>query len=185
MSIKIFNFCSISILSNDILILSKELEFIFNSGTRTIISLNYFGSNPPSFIVDIIAQSFSDTEFIITFNSSSETGFGPWEQSIQIWWNGITVPSNNIKKLGNGLYNVSLTPIFVAPGEDPILLNMTITAAHHSDKYFETYLAVDPDVIDKTIPKKKEPAIPGYNLILLIVVISIISIVLIRKRFLK
>ena len=84
-------------------------------------------------------------EFIVTLKISCEiTGFEVSDLSIQIWWDGTNVPLNSITKLGIGLYNVSLTPTFVTPGEDPILLNMTISAACHSDKYFEMYISVEP-----------------------------------------
>jgi len=151
--------CDDNIIKRNIL-LSKEGEFIFNNGNNTVINLNYFGSVPPSFIIDVIAQSYSDIEFIIIFNISSETGFGPWEQSIQIWWNGIIVPSNDIIKLGGNLYNVLLTPIFVDPDESPILLNMTISAIHHLEKYFETYITIEPpklllvDIINQSFSLK-------------------------------
>ncbi|MFX1314834.1 MAG: hypothetical protein ACFE9T_03155 [Promethearchaeota archaeon] len=79
----------------------------------------------------------------------------------------------------------SLTPITVVSGEALILLNMTISANGYQECYFETYIAVDPDIIDKETSKKKEIAIPGYNIILIIVLISVISVILIKKQMFK
>jgi hypothetical protein len=63
-------------------------------------------------------------------------------------WNSISVPSNNITKNGDESYNISLAPIFIAPGEEPILLNMIIISYSHKDKYFETYFAVEqPEIV--------------------------------------
>lgn len=63
-----------------------------------------------------------------------------------MWWDGDIISPSAITNLGSGLYNVSLNPIFVAPGEDPILFNMTITTTRHGDKYYETYIAVEDEV---------------------------------------
>lgn len=76
-----------------------------------------------------------------------------------MWWIGTIVASNKISALGNGLYNVSLTPIVIAPGEDAILLKVKISAPCHDVKHFETFIAVDPETVDKspisTQPKKR------------------------------
>lgn len=125
-------------------IMASELRFITDWGTGTIIEDNYILPNAPSLCVEIIKQFFSNAEFIVTLNISSGLGFNPWIKFIQVWWNGILVPSNSIIEIGIGLYNISLTPIFVVPGQDPILLNMTIKSANHIDKYFETFLSVRP-----------------------------------------
>ncbi|HEC38616.1 MAG TPA: hypothetical protein ENI29_10295 [bacterium] len=105
--------------------------------------MNYFGKTPPSFVVNVIAQSFSPIIFNMTIQISSELNFGTRELSIQMWWNGILVPSNDIEDIGNSLFNISLTPIFVEPGENPILLNMTLGAPYHKDKYYQTLIAVE------------------------------------------
>ena len=97
------------------------------------------------------------------------------------------MPSYNITNLGDILYNVSSTPITVAPGEDPILLNMIISADGHQDKSFETYIAVDPDTLDKDGGDFAE-VFPLT--IIIIAIISMaggigvagVSIVLLRKR---
>ena len=133
---------------------------------------------------------------MVTFNISSTIGLELSDVIIQVWWNGTIVPSNNITELGNGLYNISLTSILVEPGENPILLNTTISEAHHNDKYFELRLAVDPKAVASTpIPlsggdggggggkkKQEEQAISGYNVVILIGAICIISVLLAKKR---
>ena len=63
-----------------------------------------------------------------------------------MWWNGSDV-SSSVHNLGSGLYFVSLEPITVIPGEDPILLEMNISASRYEEKSFETYIAVDPDIL--------------------------------------
>ena len=139
--------CDNTLISKNVMV-SSEMKFINDAGTNTTLKFNYFGITLPSFTVKIIAQSFSTLEFIITINMSSQCiGLELSAFLIQMWWNGIIVSSNNIIELGNGLYNLYLTPIFVTPGEDPVLLNMTISAAYHRDKYFETYISVDPIII--------------------------------------
>ena len=139
--------CDNTLISNNIIV-NSGIKFINNAGTNTTLKSNYFGIAPPSFTVTIIAQSFSTLEFIITANISSQCiGLELSAFSIQIWWDGTIVASNNIAGLGNGLYNISLTPIFVNPGEEPILLNMNISAAYHRYKYFETYISVEPKAI--------------------------------------
>ncbi|MBA7656945.1 hypothetical protein ES703_64874 [subsurface metagenome] len=139
--------CDDNIVERDVLV-SNDWKFIYDSGTNTTVTLNYFSNILPSFVVEVVAQSFSTTEFTVTLKISREmTESEVSNLTIQIWWDGTTMPSNSITELGNGLYNVSLTPIFVNSGEDPILLNMTISAAHHMDKYFETYIAIEPPEI--------------------------------------
>jgi len=129
------------------LLVSNDGKFINDDGSNTILLSNYFGNSPPSFIVEVLYQSFSTTDFVVTLKILNEINFEVYDLSIQIWWEGTTISLNNIDDLGNGLYNITLTPIFVSSGEDPILLNMTISATHHTDKYFELYIAVEPPEI--------------------------------------
>jgi len=141
--------CNDNLVKSNCLV-NKNWKFINDEGSNTIFMLNYYGSTPPGFHVDIFAQWFSTTEFIITLNVSREyIGLEILDISFQIWWNGTIVPSENITELGNGLYDVSLEPITVAPDEDPILLNMTISDSGYEEKYFETYIGVDPEVVIK------------------------------------
>ncbi|MFX1313945.1 MAG: nitrous oxide reductase family maturation protein NosD [Promethearchaeota archaeon] len=139
------------------ILVSTDENFIDNNGINTLIYPNLYLTSAPSLYVEIINQSLSTNRFIISFNISSildSFDYITYEfeiEFIEIWWNGTVVPSNNITILGNRLYNVSIAPIFVAPGEDPILLNMIISAKHHSDKYFEKYIAVEPFDLDDNI----------------------------------
>jgi len=130
--------------------------------------------------VEIVDQSFTSDEFIIEFLIYNGINEAIDFAIIEMWWDGVEV-SSSVQNLGSGIYSVSLDPIIVVPGEDPILLNMTVSADGYNDKYFETYLAVDPDVIDKEIPKKKEPIISGYELGLLIVISCGALLIFIRR----
>ena len=137
--------CDNTLIKTNVLV-SRDTLFILDSGTNTMIKANYYGTTPPSFVIEVSDQSFSTTEFIITINVSSQcTGLEVYNFSIQLWWNGTAVPSNDIEDIGNGLYNISLTKKFVETGEDPIRLNMTLGALYHRDKYYETYIAVEPE----------------------------------------
>jgi len=95
--------------------------------------------------IDIINQSFSKDTFNITFYvyNASASGQGIEGATIQIWWDGTDV-SLSVVEVGNGQYKISLDPIFVVHGGDPILLNMTINAAGFTGKYFETHIAEEP-----------------------------------------
>ena len=134
----------------------------------------------------IISQSFSNEDFNISFFIYDDTGQYIDFAIIQVWWNGADI-SNIIQNLGNGLYLISLDPITVAPGEDPILLKMAISASGYEELQFETYLAVDPATLEKEAGKGTEE-IP--TIIVLIAIISTIagigvatiSVVLLRRR---
>ncbi len=133
--------CNDNIISRNIMVSSDE-KFIDSSGTNTIIKSNYFGMIPPSFIVETIDLFFSTTEFIVTIKVSSQCEIlEVSELSIQVWWNGILIPLENITVVGN-IYNISLTLKFVGSGDDPIRLNMTISAPYHVDKYYELNISV-------------------------------------------
>ena len=56
--------------------------------------------------------------------------------------------------------------------------------ARYEDNYYEAYFAVDPEVIDKTIPDEPN-GIPGYNLIYIFGILSILVAILIRKKIKK
>lgn len=100
--------------------------------------------------VGIVDQSFSIEEFNITFSVYNSKSQGIDFAAIQLWWDGIDF-SAGIQNSGEGLYFISVDPITVAPGGDPILLNMIISALGYQDKNFDTYLAVDPEILDKGI----------------------------------
>ena len=98
----------------------------------------------------IISQSFSPSEFNITFFVYNETGQGVDYTSIQMQWNDIDV-SATIQNLGVGLYFVSLEAITVVSGEDPILFEIAISADGYEDINFESYISVDPVVLQKGV----------------------------------
>ena len=106
---------------------------------------------------EIIDQSFSTEQFNITFFIYNTTGDGIDFATFKIWWNDIDV-SADVQNLGNGYYFISLDPITVTQGEDPILLKMIISASGYEDKQYETYLAVDPDTLEKEVGKGAEEA---------------------------
>ena len=138
-----------NILKKNVLVSEDEI-FIEDTATNTILISNYYLTAPPSMFAEIINHSYLMTEFIVYLNISSQCiGLDILTISLNAWWNGSEVSSLNIADLGNSLYKISLIPIFVNSGEDPVLLNITISAAHHMDKYFETYITVD--ILDKGI----------------------------------
>ncbi len=117
--------------------------------------------------IEIVDQSYTSDEFYIEFLIYNGINQVIDFATIEMWWDGVEV-SSSVQNLGNGIYSVSLDPITVAPGEDPILLNMFVSVDGYYNKYFETYIAVDPEVIDKEVPEKKEPVISGYELLIII-----------------
>ena len=133
--------------------------------------------------VEIVYHSYSTDEFNFIFFIYAETGNGIDFATIRMWWDGNEV-SGSVINLSGGSYYVSLTPITVSPIEDPILLNMTISASGYDDRYYEAYFAVDPEVIDKTIPDGTT-SIPGYNLIYIFGILSLLVVILVRKKIKK
>ena len=135
--------------------------------------------------IDIIDLSFSSTEFNIKFMVYNESGDKINFATIQIWWDGYYV-SNEVQNLGNGLYLISLDPITVLPSEDPILLNMTISASGYEDKYFEIYIAVDPDTLQKDGGKPTQefllPLIITLSAVSAGVIIGLVSIFWYRRK---
>ncbi|UCD00797.1 MAG: right-handed parallel beta-helix repeat-containing protein [Promethearchaeota archaeon] len=152
-------------------LVSKNDTFVVYDGDINDISvyLNYELRSPPRLNVTIINQLFSMTEFNIIINVFSEVRIDFSIETIQILWNDILVPSKNITKIGKWLYNLSLTPIFVNMGEEPILLNITISAFGYETSFFETYIAVDPDTLEKGIVQD------GDEFLFLILITALIS----------
>ncbi len=134
--------------------------------------------------IEIIDLSFTEIEFRIDLSIQNENGQRIDFVTIQVWWNGINV-SGNVQNLGSGLYFISLDPITITPSEDPILLNMTISAEGYQDRYYELYLSVDPDTLKKVEPTEE------YSFAIFVIIIASISggivisgigIVLYRKK---
>ena len=129
--------------------------------------------------VEITHQSFSTDMFNITIFVYYKNEIGIDSATINAWWNDMDI-STDTQNHGGGYYLISLDPIFVVPGENPILLNMTISADGYEDKYFETYLAAT-----ELTTKKTEFPIPGYNIILITCLISVmilVSIIILHKK---
>lgn len=119
--------------------------------------------------VNIINNTFSMDNFNLTFYIYDDFNQPIDFATFNIWWNGVDV-SPAIQNLGDGYYFVALKAITVAPGEDPILLNMTISASGFEDMLFETFIGVDPDSI-----LKGEQETPEEFPLILIIVISTLS----------
>ncbi len=110
--------------------------------------------------IEIVDFFFSTEVFNLTFYIYNETGDGIDFADVQIWWDGIEV-SSDVQNLGDGLYFISLDPITVVPGEDPIMLQICAYATGYDGKYFETAISVDPDTLQKDIPEdQKRDGIP-------------------------
>ena len=141
---------------------------------------------PETLNLAIISQTFSTNEFNISFFIHDDNDQYIDSATIQIWWNG-TDASTDVQNLGNGFYFVSLEPITIKPGEDPILLSIIITADGYEDKQFETYLAVDPETLEKRVEQDGK----GFPFLILIIAIfsiaggigaTLITVVILRKR---
>ena len=137
--------------------------------------------------VEIIDSFFSLEEFNITFSVFNESGHAISFLTIQLWWNGIDV-SSSVQDIGDGLYFVSLEPITVVPGSDPIILTMIVSASGYGDKHFTTKLSVDPETLQK-MPEEGDPTeenpLPIIIIIALIssgATVSIITILFLNKR---
>jgi hypothetical protein len=166
---------------NNITIFEQEIIPLPEEGTH---SIQLFGQDTLSgeiieseiryftvdilFDVDVSTLSFSLDEFNVTLSVYNETGYSINFATIHMWWDGNDI-SSDVQNLGTGYYFVSLDPITVTPGEDPILLNMTVFASGYGDKYFETYIAVDPASLQKG-KAAEEISLP------LIITISTISV---------
>ena len=125
--------------------------------------------------VDIADELYTSSNFIITFHLSDSEANPITNAIFQIWWNGTDV-SSDIQNQGSGNYSITLTPITIKSGENPILLNMTISAEGFKDKFFEKYISVELEPERPT-----NPSIPGYELVLFYSV-TLITIVIIYSK---
>ncbi|MFX0031003.1 MAG: hypothetical protein ACFE8B_17445 [Candidatus Hermodarchaeota archaeon] len=158
-----------SVILNDI----SSIKIKFQTASSLVIDYLFLKLiEIPAMNIEILSQIFSTEKFNITFFVYNDSGQGIDFATIQMSWNGTDV-SNNIQNLGEGLYHVSLDPITTLPGEDPILLNMTLFADGYKDKQFETYLAVDPDTL---YGKDSRPPITPPEVILTTILITFGSI---------
>ncbi|MFX1409467.1 MAG: ABC transporter substrate-binding protein [Promethearchaeota archaeon] len=127
--------------------------------------------------VEIVDQSFTSDEFYIEFLIYNGINQAIDFAIIEMWWDGVDV-SSSVQNLGGGFYSVSLDPITVAPGDDPILLSMFVSAEGYYQTPYEMKIAVDPDLINKA---PKEPEIPGYELLVLIGVSCAALLIFLRR----
>ena len=98
--------------------------------------------------IGIVDQIYTEDFFNITFYITNATGYGIDSAIIQMWWDGADV-SSNIVNLGSGFYKISLTPILVSPGEDPIILEITVTSSGYQDLNCQIDIAIDPESVTK------------------------------------
>ncbi|MHA1496529.1 MAG: hypothetical protein ACTSRT_03025 [Promethearchaeota archaeon] len=137
--------------------------------------------------IEIVDFFFSTEVFNLTFYICNETVDGIDFADVQIWWDGIEV-SSDVQNLGDGLYFISLDPITVVPGEDPITLQISAYATGYDGKYFETAISVDPDTLQKDTPEDRQ--IDGFPVEIIVISISLSSTavlgvgiyILIRRR---
>jgi len=164
---------------------SVFIEDADNNGYNDIVTANY-GSNtvsiflwkPYTLQVEIFEDFYSFEHFNFTFLVRNNLRRRVETAIFQLWWNGTDV-SSAVQNHGNGYYFVSLEPITVALGEDPIILNMTISASGYEVLYYETFIAIDPD----TLSGGNDPQIFGYNIITLVGVACVITLLILKKRF--
>lgn len=158
------------------------MDLVGNVGFKDVIVIK---NAPDNLIcIDIIDLLFSTEEFVITFFIYDENDQGIGFALIQLWWDGIDV-SHNIVNIGNGFYFVSLEPITVTPEEDPILFNMVISADGYQNKYYETYIAVDPETITKGTVNNAENfqiVIATSAIVGGIGIASVLTVLLLRMR---
>ena len=105
--------------------------------------------------IEISDFFFSTEVFNLTFYIYNETGDAIDFADTQIWWDGIEV-SSYVQNLGDGLYFISLDPITVVPGQDPIILQIIAFATGYDGKYFEIAISVDPDTLQKDTPEDQQ-----------------------------
>lgn len=137
--------------------------------------------------IKIVKQVFTEEEFNVTLSLTGNFSQEIENATIIALWNETNVPASGIRELGNGLYCLSLTPITVIPGEDPILLNINASALGYSNEFYDIYLAVDPATLDKGLPGNGNgaPGIPGYDAFIVIGTFCVISALSIKKLLKK
>ena len=161
------------------------IEDANNDGYHDIITANkgsdtvsIFLWKPFSLQVEIFEDSYSFEHFNFSFLVRNNLGQQIDTAIFHLWWNGTDV-SSAVQNFGNGYYFVSLEPITVALGEDPIILNMTISASGYEVLYYEKYVAIDPD----TLSGGNDPQISGYSIITLVGVGCVITLMILKKRY--
>ncbi|MFX1569698.1 MAG: nitrous oxide reductase family maturation protein NosD [Promethearchaeota archaeon] len=134
-------FADNNIIKRNIMV-SEDYNYIGDFGANNDVEENYQLPTIPSICIDVIGQFSLTNGLIVTLNISSGLGLDPWVQSIEMWWDGVLVPSDNITEIEPALYNISLAPKLNDLDVDLFLLNMTVISANHLEKYFETFLVI-------------------------------------------
>lgn len=101
--------------------------------------------------IEMLNETFTETIFNFTFRIIDQNRASIEDANIEFWWNEVEF-TGNMTELGSGLYKINVTAIPVAPNEDPILLNMTITKSGYNSLYYEKNIAVDPESIKGLTP---------------------------------
>lgn len=165
-----------------------QLEFyvkdILGNIAYDTITITKEVTNP--ILVELVDLMCTEESFNFTFNIHNDHGIGLNSANIVIWWNGTDV-STSIQNLGDGIYFISLEPILVAPGEDPILLTMTVSELGYDETYFETTVSIDPDTVLKDQDGTPNLEFP-FEIIIIISTVSggaligIITYIYIKRR---
>ncbi|MFX1499212.1 MAG: nitrous oxide reductase family maturation protein NosD, partial [Promethearchaeota archaeon] len=152
----------------------------------TANSIDYFpiwndGIDIHYLFIDMIDQIFSKASFNITFyiygDKHEEIDFA----AIQMQWDGVDV-SSDVQNLGGGFYFISLNPITVLHGEDPILLSLNFSAPGFEGGHFETNIAVDPSTLQKGTGG---PSGELWMIIIIILSISLIAVITLVSFWLR
>ncbi len=121
--------------------------------------------------VELVNEEYSEDEFVIQILIKDIYDGSIDFATVNAWWNGVVVSGENIVNLGEGLYEITLDPITVAPDESPIPLRIVINADGYLEKEILDEIAVDPETISKGAPPIGDNG--ALMIILTIVIISV------------
>lgn len=131
----------------------------------------------------VIEQLFTKDVFNITIFLHNATYDGIEADSITVLWNSID-ESGSVASLGNGYYLISLSPIFVNPGEPGISIELTFTAASYDPLFYASDMAVDPETVNKDGGPVAPPGtIPwSLSMILITALLAIFGLVIFYSK---
>ena len=168
-----------------------------NGTLNTGIAIEPLYPDPPQQLIITIINSIYTTDwFNLTVEITNCSGDLETVDSFSGFWNGTAIPIADIADNFDGTFNITLEAIIVSPGDPGILLSLTATKSGYFPGELNTEIAVDPDAVDKApgdgVPPDgdgggdrdlwEEEVILGYNLFILIGVVSILSIILVKKH---
>ena len=158
----------------------------------------------PNFLTIWILQSiYTNTTFSVTIGVTNIYGDPRPGAMITGTWDGVALQQGvNITPNGDGSFDINITARLVPPGSDPKWLNLTASEIGYTNGTLNTGIAVDPDTVKKEPTGDgdgdgvitddddgggdrdlwEEEVILGYNLFILIGVVSILSIILVKKH---